>query len=38
MANIVFDMATQKVIKDAIKHVCLVSTVLYYSLVLKHLL
>jgi hypothetical protein len=38
MTNIVFDKAAQKVIKDAIKHVCLVSTALYYSLVLKHLL
>jgi hypothetical protein len=30
--------ATQKVIEDAIKHACLVSTALYYSRVLKHLL
>jgi hypothetical protein len=38
MANIIFDKAAQKVIKDAIKHVRLVSTALYYSQVLKHLL
>jgi hypothetical protein len=38
MANIVFDKATWKVIKDAVKHVHLVSTSLYYSQVLKHLL
>jgi hypothetical protein len=31
MANIVFDKATRKVIKDTIKHTCLVSTALYYS-------
>jgi hypothetical protein len=37
-ANIVFDKAAQKVIKDAIKHVCLVFTALYYSQVLYHLL
>jgi hypothetical protein len=30
--------ATHKVIEDAIKHACLVSTALYYSQVLKHLL
>jgi hypothetical protein len=34
MANIVFDKAVQKVIKDAIKHSCLVSTALYYTQVL----
>jgi hypothetical protein len=38
MANIVFDKAVRKVINDAIKHVCLVSTALYYSQVLYHLL
>jgi hypothetical protein len=38
MANTVFDKATWKVIKDAIIHACLVSTALYYSQVLKHLL
>jgi hypothetical protein len=38
MANIVFDKATRKVIKDAVKHACLVSTALYYSQVLKYLL
>jgi hypothetical protein len=31
MANIVFNKATQKVIKDTIKHARLVSTALYYS-------
>jgi hypothetical protein len=36
MANIVFDKVAQKVIKDAIKHTCLVSTALYYSQVLYH--
>jgi hypothetical protein len=35
MANIVFNKAARKVIKDAIKHACLVSTTLYYSQVLK---
>jgi hypothetical protein len=35
-ANIVFDKVAQKVIKDAVKHVHLVSTVLYYSQVLYH--
>jgi hypothetical protein len=30
-ANIVFNKAPQKVIKDAIKHTRLVSTALYYS-------
>jgi hypothetical protein len=30
-ANIVFDKATWKVIKDTIKHTFLVSTALYYS-------
>jgi hypothetical protein len=38
MANIVFIKAAQKVIKDTIKHARPVSTVLYYSQVLKHLL
>jgi hypothetical protein len=38
MANIVFDKAARKVIKDTIKHACLVSTALYYSQVLRHLL
>jgi hypothetical protein len=38
MANIVFDKAAWKVIKDAIKHVRLVSTTMYYSQVLKLLL
>jgi hypothetical protein len=38
MANIVFNKAAQKVIKDAVKHDCLVSTALYYSQVLKDLL
>ena len=37
-ANIVFDKAAQKVIKDAIKHARLVFTALYYSQVLYHLL
>jgi hypothetical protein len=37
-ANIVFDKVAQKVIKDAIKHARLVSTTLYYSQVLYHLL
>jgi hypothetical protein len=36
--NIAFDKAVQKVIKDAIKHTRLVSTALYYSQVLYHLL
>jgi hypothetical protein len=36
MANIVFDKAVQKVIKDTAKHVRLVSNTLYYSQVLKH--
>jgi hypothetical protein len=38
MANIICDMATYKVIKNTIKHARLVSTALYYSQVLKHLL
>jgi hypothetical protein len=38
MANIAFDKAVRKVINDAVKHVCLVSTALYYSQVLYHLL
>jgi hypothetical protein len=38
MINIAFDEATQKVIKDATKHTDAVSTTLYYSQVLKHLL
>jgi hypothetical protein len=37
-ANIVFDKAEQKVIKDAVKHARLISTALYYSHVLYHLL
>jgi predicted transposase YdaD len=37
-ANIVFDKAMRKVIKDVIEHVRLVSTALYYSKVLYHLL
>jgi hypothetical protein len=36
MTNIVFDKMTQKVIKDTINHVHLVSTALYYSQVLYH--
>jgi hypothetical protein len=36
MANIVFDEVARKVIKDAIKHACLVSTTSYYSQVLYH--
>jgi hypothetical protein len=36
MANIVFDKAARKVIKDTIKHTYLVSTALYNSQVLKH--
>jgi hypothetical protein len=35
-ANIVFDKAARKVIKDAVKHVRLVSTALYYTEVLYH--
>jgi hypothetical protein len=35
-ANIVFDKATRKVIKDAVKHARFVSTALYYSEVLYH--
>jgi hypothetical protein len=38
ISNIVFDKATQKVINDAAKHACPVSTALYYSQMLKHLL
>jgi hypothetical protein len=38
MANIVFNISAWKVIKDVVKHACLVSTALYYSQVLKHLL
>jgi hypothetical protein len=34
MANIVFNRAAQKVVKDIVKHACLVSTALYYSHVL----
>jgi hypothetical protein len=30
-ANIVFDTVAQKVIKDTVKHACLVSTDLYYT-------
>jgi hypothetical protein len=37
-ANIVFDKVEQKVIKDTIKHAYIVSTALYYSQVLYHLL
>jgi hypothetical protein len=36
VANIVFDKVVQKLIKDAIKHVQLVSNALYYSEVLYH--
>jgi hypothetical protein len=36
MANIVFNKAAWKVIKDTVKHTCLVSTTLYYSQVMKH--
>jgi hypothetical protein len=36
MANIIFEKATWKEIKDAIKYVCLVSTAFHYSKVLKH--
>jgi hypothetical protein len=36
MANIVFSKAAQKVIKNAVKHACLISTSLYYSQVLYH--
>jgi hypothetical protein len=35
-ANIVFDKAAQKVIKNTIKHAHLVSTTLYYTEVLYH--
>jgi hypothetical protein len=35
MSNIVFNKSMHKVIKNTIKHVCLVSTTLYYLLVLK---
>jgi hypothetical protein len=35
-ANIVFDKVARKVIKDAVKHVRLVSTALYYTEVLYH--
>jgi hypothetical protein len=35
-ANIVFDKVAQKVIKDVVKHACLVSTALYYTKVLYH--
>jgi hypothetical protein len=38
MANIIFDKAVRKVIKDAGKNARIVSTALYYSRVLKHLL
>jgi hypothetical protein len=38
MANIIFDKAVRKVIKDAGKNARIVSTALYYSWVLKHLL
>jgi hypothetical protein len=36
MTNIVFKKAARKVIKDIVKHVCLISTFLYYSQVLYH--
>jgi hypothetical protein len=36
MANIVFDKAARKVIKDTVKHIHLVSTSLCYSHVLYH--
>jgi hypothetical protein len=35
MASIVFNKATCKVIKDAVKDVCLVSSALYYTQVRK---
>jgi hypothetical protein len=35
-SNIIFDKVTQKVIKDTIKHACLVSAALYYLQVLYH--
>jgi predicted transposase YdaD len=35
-ANIVFDKTARKVIKDSVKHTCLVSTALYYYEVLYH--
>jgi hypothetical protein len=38
MTNIVFEKIAQKVIKDTIKHILLVSTAIYYSQVLYHLL
>jgi hypothetical protein len=38
IADIVFNRPTHKVIKDAVKHTCLVSTALYYSQVLKQLI
>jgi hypothetical protein len=38
IANIFFGKAAQKVIKDTIKHARLLSTALYYSQVLYHLL
>jgi hypothetical protein len=37
-ANIVFDKVVGKVIKDVVKHARLVTTSLYYSKVLYHLL
>jgi hypothetical protein len=36
MANIVFDKAARKVIRDTVKHARLVSIALYYSHVMKH--
>jgi hypothetical protein len=36
MANIVFDKAMRKVIKDVVKHAYHVSAALYYSQLLKH--
>jgi hypothetical protein len=38
IADIVFNRPTHKVIKDTVKHTCLVSTTLYYSQVLKQLI
>jgi hypothetical protein len=37
-ANIIFDKAAWKVIKDVVKYTCLISTALYYSHVLYHAL
>jgi hypothetical protein len=38
MSNIVFNKVARKVIKDVVKHACLVSKALYYSQVLKQLI